>query len=83
MVLSASNISSVNRWAFYIDSLGKQRWGLQLWKSSILPALYHGLETESLHDSYDLGTVSTMEGTAQETDVTLQNAGETGRLMLR
>lgn len=56
---------------------------LQLWKSSILPALYHGLETELLLDSYDLGTVSTMEGAAQGTDVKLQNAGETGRLMLR
>ncbi|KAL2785432.1 hypothetical protein BJX66DRAFT_343071 [Aspergillus keveii] len=54
---------------------------LELWKSSIFPLLFHGLDTASIARSADIGTVSQMDKLAQETQARLQDLGN-GRLVL-
>ncbi|KAL4884735.1 hypothetical protein BJY04DRAFT_169911 [Aspergillus karnatakaensis] len=57
--------------------------GGELWKSSILPVLYHGLYENLLSDEEDYRTASRMEACAQAVDVKLQSSSSVGRLLLR
>ncbi|OJJ34564.1 hypothetical protein ASPWEDRAFT_42551 [Aspergillus wentii DTO 134E9] len=56
---------------------------LGIWKSSILPMLYHGLEDGMVPDSDDLATVSGMNQAAGKVDARLSFSDKKGRLMLR
>lgn len=56
---------------------------LALWKSSVLPLLYHGLdEGVALPDGEDYAVVSGMEADAKSVEVRLEES-ERGRLMFR
>jgi hypothetical protein len=54
-----------------------------LWKASILPVLYHGLDEGVLSDGNEYATVSCMEASAQTVEVELQSSDPKGRLMFR
>ncbi|KAJ0423352.1 hypothetical protein BJY00DRAFT_310477 [Aspergillus carlsbadensis] len=57
--------------------------GAELWKSSILPVLYHGLDESALWQSEQYKTASRMEACAQQVEVRLQPAGRVNRLILK
>lgn len=51
--------------ALFISTVMKnKKHGLKLWKSAILPVLYHGLDDDLLRDGPEYATVSQMEQTA-------------------
>jgi hypothetical protein len=58
-----------------------QRFGL--WKSSILPVLYHGLEKEYLTVDDEYTDISQMDEAARNVDVKLELSDTQGRLLLR
>ncbi|KAJ5671175.1 hypothetical protein N7507_000302 [Penicillium longicatenatum] len=58
-----------------------QRFGL--WKSSILPVLYHGLEKEYLTVDDKYTDISQMDEAARNVDLTLELSDTQGRLLLR
>lgn len=64
--------------------LATRHQNLSLWKSAILPVLYHGLDDE-LVDEYknEQTTVSKMERSAQSVDVKLDVSDSRGKLALR
>lgn len=62
--------------------LASQGAGLGLWKTSILSALYHGLDDGLLPEG-EHATVSSMEKTAQSTDVRLRFSDSKQRLTLQ
>lgn len=54
---------------------------LNLWKSSILPAIFHGIPEGIVDREY--ATVSAMEHTAREASVQLEASNPERRLLLR
>lgn len=56
--------------------------GLSLWKTSILAALYHGLDQELLADD-EQKTLSSMERTAESVSVQLEYSDSKNKLMLQ
>lgn len=56
---------------------------LALWKSSVLPMVYHGLEDEALMDGDEHATVSRMELNGQAVDVRLGKSSAKERLMFQ
>ncbi|KAJ6035881.1 hypothetical protein N7540_000160 [Penicillium herquei] len=56
---------------------------LGLWKTSILPALYHGIEKDSIGVDGEYKNVSEMDHSARNVDVMLDSSDTQGRLVLR
>ncbi|KAE8349229.1 hypothetical protein BDV28DRAFT_152084 [Aspergillus coremiiformis] len=67
---------TVTMWASHDDEVS-------LWKASILPVLYHGMENHRLNDHHSLLTVSKMSDASQSTRVQLQPSDSRGGVMLR
>ncbi|KAH0421079.1 hypothetical protein CcaCcLH18_13648 [Colletotrichum camelliae] len=49
---------------------------MPVWKSSLLPFLYHGFDHPILNSGYDLSTLPRMEGLSKEKRVVLRDAGD-------
>lgn len=56
---------------------------LKLWKTSVLPFLYHGLDKGLVPEGDELGCMSQMEGAADTVTVRLEYSDPKQRLMLR
>ena len=56
---------------------------LGLWKSSVLPVLYHGIEGDLVPDGERVNSVTEMERNAKRVGVRLEYSDERGRVMLR
>lgn len=67
---------------FISTILGNKKHGLDLWKSAILPVLYHGLDNDLLADGPRYTTVSEMEQTSK-VPATLEFSDARNRLMFR
>ena len=67
---------------FICTTLGNKKHGLDLWKSAILPVLYHGLDNDLLADGPRYAMVSEMEQTSK-VPARLEFSDTKNRLMLR
>jgi hypothetical protein len=63
--------------------LANREQGAELWKSSILPFLYHGLDDSALWHNEQYRTASRMEACSQRVEVRLQPSERGNRLLLK
>ncbi|KAE8349839.1 hypothetical protein BDV28DRAFT_52780 [Aspergillus coremiiformis] len=68
---------------FVLTLLADKKNGRGLWKSSVLPVLYHGLDGRALSDVDEYATISYMEEYARAMEVELQLSDSNRRLILK